>query len=219
VSAVADRVLVLALGGAGGDLPPLLAAALALRGNHHEVAFAGDESVAQVLRRLDVPVEVLPRELDLGPRLVAAIQDAMAATGGELVAAGPLVRERMTAWAREVARAFGTIARKRSPAVIATSLFGVQVLHVAAPSCPWAVVNSTFYIGPDPPRPFEADFGPRAIPLTAGYAALLGSADLVLHATDPRLRLFLRSPPRPSPLRRPARDLGASERAPALPQH
>src|SRR5207245_2831771 len=30
-----------------------------------------------------------------------------------------------------------------------------------------------------------ADFGPRAVPLIKGYASLLGSPDLVLHATDP----------------------------------
>ena len=74
---------------------------------------------------------------------------------------------------------------ERRPAAIVTSLFGVEVVHAAAPSCPWAVVNSTFYIGPNPPRALEEDFGPRAIPLVARYASLLESADLVLHATDP----------------------------------
>jgi hypothetical protein len=40
-------------------------------------------------------------------------------------------------------------------------------------------------LGPNAPRPLEADFGPRAIPLITKFASLLGSADLVLHATDP----------------------------------
>ena len=179
------RVLVVATAGAGGDLQPLAAAALALRGHGHEVFFVGDGSVKLALRAVDAPTEVLPRELDLGPRLVAAIRDAMASTGGDLAAAGPLVRERMTVWAREVARPVGDIVRERTPAAIVTSLFGVEVLASARPACPWAVVNSTFYVGPNPPRPMEEDFGPRAIPLIAGYASLLESADLVLHATDP----------------------------------
>jgi glycosyl transferase family 28 len=134
---------------------------------------------------MNVPTEVLPRELDLGPRLVAAIREAMASTSGDPVAAGPLVQERMALWAEEVARPVAAIVRERTPAAIVTSLFGVEVLHAVAPSCPWAVVNSTFYVGPNPPRRLEEDFGPRAIPLIARYASLLGSADLVLHATDP----------------------------------
>jgi MGT family glycosyltransferase len=59
------------------------------------------------------------------------------------------------------------------------------VLQVAAPKQPWAVVNSTFYVGPGAPRPLERDVGPRALPLLARYAGLLESATLVLHATDP----------------------------------
>src|SRR5262249_4878178 len=57
-------------------------------------------------------------------------------------------------------------------------------VDIAAPDCPWAVVNSTFYVGPNPPRPMEEDFSPRAIPTISRFAGLLGAADLVLHATD-----------------------------------
>jgi UDP:flavonoid glycosyltransferase YjiC (YdhE family) len=70
------------------------------------------------------------------------------------------------------------------PHAVVTSLFGVEVVRETAPPCPWAVVNSTFYIGPNPPRPLEQDFGPRAIPLVRRYALLIDSADVVLHATD-----------------------------------
>jgi UDP:flavonoid glycosyltransferase YjiC (YdhE family) len=185
VSAVSRRVLVVATAGAGGDLQPLVAAALALRSHGHEVFFAGDGSVEHALRAVDAPTEILPRDLDLGPHLVGAIRDAMASTAGDLAAAGPLVRERMTVWAQELARPVAEIVRERSPAAILTSLFGVEVMAALGPACPWAVVNSTFYVGPNPPRRLEEDFGPRAIPLIAGYASLLESADLVLHATDP----------------------------------
>jgi hypothetical protein len=95
VSAVSHRVLVVATAGAGGDLQPLVAAALALQSHGHEVFFVGDGSVERALRGVNVPIEVLAPELDLGPRLGAAIRDAMASTGGDLVAAGPLVAARV----------------------------------------------------------------------------------------------------------------------------
>ena len=85
-----------------------------------------------------------------------------------------------------------------------TSLFGVEVLSLVSPSCPWAVINSTFYVGPDPPRPLEDDFAPRAVPLIARYASILGSASLVLHATDPHFDLaFGGLPLRPGSHRMP----------------
>lgn len=92
-----SRFFVVAIGGAGGDLQPLVAAALRERG--HEVVFAGDRSVQQALSPVRVDVRILPPELDLGPRLVAVIREAMAAAAGDIVAAGPLVEEQMAAWA------------------------------------------------------------------------------------------------------------------------
>jgi UDP:flavonoid glycosyltransferase YjiC (YdhE family) len=175
----------------------LIAAALALRRRGHETLFVGDRSVDRALAGLAVEVQVLPEALDLGPRLVAAIRDAMEATGGDLPAAGPLVEERMAAWAREVAATLSpTVVRLRPDAVV-TSLFGVEVLKDAAPPCPWAVVNSTFYIGPNPPRPLEQDVAPRALSLIRRYSMLVASADMVLHATDQVFDFsFDRLPPR-----------------------
>jgi UDP:flavonoid glycosyltransferase YjiC (YdhE family) len=180
-----SRVLIVATAGAGGDLQPLVAAALALRQRGHETLFVGDRTVQSSLRPLGIAVELLPPGLDLGPRLVAAIREAMAASGGDLASAGPMVQERLTAWATETASPVAEAVRESRAQAVLTSLFGVEVLDLVAPPCPWAVINSTFYVGPNPPRPLEEDFGPRAIPLISRYASLLGSADLVLHATDP----------------------------------
>jgi hypothetical protein len=91
----------------------------------------------------------------------------------------------MKGWARSVVGPVAHAIRAHRPDAAVTSLFGVEVLHEAEPPCPWVVVNSTFYIGPDPPRPLELDLGARAVPLIAKYAALLRSPDLILHATDP----------------------------------
>jgi UDP:flavonoid glycosyltransferase YjiC (YdhE family) len=155
-----------------------------LRGRGHETLFVGDRSVERTLAALGVEVRVLPEALDLGPRLVAAIREGMEATDGDLGAAGPLVEERLRAWARDVAGDITLVASEVRPDAVVTSLFGVEVLKEVAPRCPWAVVNSTFYIGPNPPRLIEQDIGPRAVPLGRRYASLIESADLVLHATD-----------------------------------
>ncbi len=178
------RVVVVATAGAGGDLPPLAGAAVALRDRGHEVLFVGDETVERSLRPIGLSGQVLPPEVDLGPRLIAATRDAMTATGGDLAAAGPIVLERMRGWAHEAATPVSDAVRDMRPDVVLTSLFGVEVLEIASPPCPWVVVNSTFYVGPSPPRPMESDWGPRAIPLLAHYADLLEAADLVLHASD-----------------------------------
>jgi len=161
-----------------------MSAASTLRERGHELTVLGDRSVEGSLAGLGMKTEVLPPELNLGPTLGGAIRDAMAAADGDLAAAGPIVRERMTAWADDVAGPIARAVRTHRPDVLVTSLFGVEAVHNADPPCPWVVVNSTFYVGPDPPRPLEADFGPRALPLIKGYASLLGSPDLVLHATD-----------------------------------
>ncbi len=147
--------------------------------------FLGDASVERAIRGAAIEVEVLPPALDLGPRLIGAIREAMASTGGDLAAAGTLVQEAMTAWARDVAGPTGEAIQRSRPDGVVTSLFGVEALHLLSPSVPWAVVNSTFAVGGEPERPLQEDFGPRAVPLIARYRSLLGSASLVLHATDP----------------------------------
>jgi len=179
-----SRILFVATGGAGGDLQPLVATALGLRRRGHEAVILGDLSVERAVAGLGVEVESLPAGLDLGPRLIAAIREAMAASGGDPAAAGPRVAESLAEWAADVAAPIAASMARRAPNAVITSLFGVEAVAVAHPQCPWAVVNSTFYIGPNPPRPVEQDIAQRAIPLVARYARLLDSADLVLHATD-----------------------------------
>jgi UDP:flavonoid glycosyltransferase YjiC (YdhE family) len=178
------QFLVVATAGAGGDLPPLAAASLALRDRGHDTIFIGDAGVQRILSPLHVEVEVLPETLDLGPRLAALIQEAMRSTGGDFERAGPLVQRGLTIWAHDVAEPIARSIERHRPAAIVTSLFGVEAVDATCPTVPWAVVNSTFYIGPNPPRPVEEDIGPRAIPLIKRYAELLEAPEVVLHATD-----------------------------------
>jgi UDP:flavonoid glycosyltransferase YjiC (YdhE family) len=178
------RILVVATAGAGGDLQPLVGAALALQARGHALHLVGDESTGRATAGLGFETTTLPAELDLGPALVDAVREAMIATGGDLASAGTIVQRRMTEWSQAVAGPVSDIVSNDRPDALVTSLFGVEVVRLASPACPWAVVNSTFYVGPNAPRPMEEDFGPRAIPLIASLGALLDAADLVLHATD-----------------------------------
>lgn len=57
-----SRILIVATAGAGGDLQPLVAAALALRDRGHETRFVGDQSVQRLLRTLGIETETLPPE-------------------------------------------------------------------------------------------------------------------------------------------------------------
>jgi len=179
-----SRAHVVATTGAGGDLQPLLATVIALRDRGHDLSLVGDKSVEWVGQSLGIGTEALPPEFDLGPALVAAVREAMMEADGDANQAGPIVQQRMTSWAESVASPIAASISARRPDVVLTSLFGVEAVMTVDPSCPWVVINSTFYIGPNPPRPLEEDFSPRAIPLIGWYASLLDMSDLVLHATD-----------------------------------
>ena len=177
------KILVLATAGAGGDLQPLIAVALGLRERGHDLIFFGDKSVAAAIRGLGIDANVSAPELDLGPRLIAAIKDGQ---GLEPSAQGELVRQRLTTWSGELAPAVQRLIRERKPDLLLTSLFGVSVAHMASSESklPWCVINSTFYVGPNPPRNLEQDFAARAVPLFQYFVPILSQARLVLHATD-----------------------------------
>jgi UDP:flavonoid glycosyltransferase YjiC (YdhE family) len=175
--------LILATAGAGGDLQPLAAVALELRERGHGVVVLGDASVERALAGFGVEITVSPPELDLGPRLAAAIKEAMERSPAD---PGPIVRERIGEWAGDFGPVLDRAIREVGPSTVITSMFGVAVAHGSVPrGMPWCVVNSTFYFGPDSPRPLEEDFAPRAVPLIRHFGALFMEADLVLHATDP----------------------------------
>ena len=177
------RYLAIATAGAGGDLQPLLAAGEALRARGHEVRFSGDASVGEALAGAGFELEALPADLDLGPRLIAAVREAVAA-GGDQRRAGEIVQARLRRWAEELAPEVTRQVAACRPDALVTSLVGVEALQVSSPPQPWAAINSTFYIGSRARRPIELDVAPRAIPIMAHYGSLLEAAPLVLHATD-----------------------------------
>lgn len=178
------KILILATAGAGGDLQPLIAVTLGLIERGHEILVFGDASVASAIQDLGIETIIAPPAYDFGPRLIAAIREGQAL---DPAAQGNLVQERTAAWASEFAAAVQPLIREHKPDLLLTSLFGVGVAQLACldTNLPWGVINSTFYVGPNPPRPLESDFSGRAVPLIRYFVPLLAHAQLILHATDP----------------------------------
>jgi UDP:flavonoid glycosyltransferase YjiC (YdhE family) len=177
------KILTLATAGAGGDLQPLVAVTLELLKRGNEVLVLGDDSVASAITDLGIKTIVLPSTYDFGPRLIAAIRDGQAL---DSEAQGKLVQQRTADWSKELAASIQPFIHDHKPDLLLTSLFGVGVAAAATLSThlPWCVINSTFYVGPNPPRALESDFSGRAIPLIRYFIPLLAQAHLVLHATD-----------------------------------
>ncbi len=178
------KILVLATAGAGGDLQPLMAVALGLRERGHTLVFFGDAAVAAAGQGLGIDTVVSAPELDLGPRLIATIKESQGLKPAEQ---GKRLEQLMTVWSDDLAPAVQRLIREHKPDLLLTSLFGVGVAHWVSPgtSLPWCVINSTFYVGPNPPRALESDFSARAVPLIRYFVPLLAQARLVLHATHP----------------------------------
>ncbi len=165
-------------------MQPLVAVALGLRERGYTLSCLGDTSVAAAMQSLGFETVILPDEHDLGPVIIAAVRDSLALPQAQQ---GELVEQRLSAWAGRLEPVVRDVIRKSAPDLLVTSLFGVQVAHLATfgSNLPWAVVNSTFYVGPNPPRPLEDDIAPRALPLFRNsLVPLLDHANLVLHATD-----------------------------------
>jgi UDP:flavonoid glycosyltransferase YjiC (YdhE family) len=179
------KILVLATAGAGGDLQPLLAVALGLHQRGHKLIFFGDTTVAATLKSMGIETIGAAPEHDLGPRLLALGKERQ---GLDLAAQADLTRRRLAMWSQELAPAVEGLLRQQRVDLLVTSLFGVGVAHLVSTqsSLPWCVINSTFYVGPHPPRPLEHDFHERTVLLFRSYfLPLLEYAPLVLHATDP----------------------------------
>jgi UDP:flavonoid glycosyltransferase YjiC (YdhE family) len=99
---------------------------------------------------------------------------------------GHVVRDEVAWWSHEVGALASAAIQDESADLLITSLFGAGAADVAGTrtGVPWAMVNSTFYVGPNPPRPLSADFGPRAVPIIEYFQPIVDRASLVLHATD-----------------------------------
>jgi UDP:flavonoid glycosyltransferase YjiC (YdhE family) len=167
------RFLIVASSGGGGDLQPLLALAVGLQARGHHVAAFGDTTACAAMARLGVGTTAAGPQHDLAAQLDPHV-------------AAERIADRLVAWSERLAPLVEGAAENQGTEVLVTSLFGAMATHLAATrrGLPWAAVNSTFYIGPDPPRPPELDFGSRAALFRDFFAPSLDRATLALHASD-----------------------------------
>ena len=167
------RFLIVATSGGGGDLQPLLALAAGLRARGHQVAAFGDAAACAAMAGFGLRTTAVGPEHDLAAQLDPRVE-------------AERIVDRLVAWSGRLAPLVEAAAEAQAAEVLMASLFGAAAAHLAAArrGLPWAAVNSTFYIGPNPPRLPELDFGPRAALFRDFFAPNLDRATLALHASD-----------------------------------
>jgi UDP:flavonoid glycosyltransferase YjiC (YdhE family) len=181
------RILVLGTSAGGGDWPPLVAAAVSLAEAGHEIAYLGDEGLARATAETGLTIETVSPGRDLPARMrdwqVARLQN-------------PATPIPILDWVDDVAPRAVERAKSLAPDLLLCSNFtaplGIRVREeVRTPMC---LINATYYLGPGSPRRLEEDFAPGATE-AQGFAQLIQSGDLVLHATDAQFD----PPPKPIP--------------------
>jgi UDP:flavonoid glycosyltransferase YjiC (YdhE family) len=177
------RILALATAGAGGDLQPLMAAAIGMQQRGHRVSFMGDDAVARAVVPMGAACAPIPPNLDMG-RIIGGVFRRLADLS--LDEQGRVVADEVAQWSHGVGSLVSTLLHDEGADLLVTSLFGTGAADIAAAATaiPWVVVNSTFYVGPNPPRPLGDDFGPRAVPIVRSFLPMIDRASMVLHATD-----------------------------------
>jgi len=160
-----------------------MAASLGMLQRGYQLVFLGDDSVARAVTPLGIACSPIPEKLDMG-RILGGVFKRL--PGLSLEEQGQVLRDEMAGWSEAVGSLASDVIDKEQPDLLVTSLFGIGAANAAATSAgiPCVMVNSTFYIGPNPPRPLNVDFGPRAVPLIEYFLPLVERAHMVLHATD-----------------------------------
>lgn len=177
-------ILVQATTRAGGDLNPMVALVMGLRDEGYAVTVLCDPASEPVFAKMNLPVVVSGEEYEIGVPIKDALTVSVGLPEGERA---EIVDAAIVVWREQVAPAIAELLAKVQPDVIVTSLFGTCIGSQMARMSgkPWIALNSTYYIGPNPPRPMERDFSTRAADMFR-YSVIpyLPEAELVLHATD-----------------------------------
>lgn len=178
------KVLLQATTRAGGDLNPVVALALGMRTAGYALTVLCDPASEPIFARFDFPIIVSGAEYEVGDTVKAALQASEGSGLDERAAAVDLAIE---GWRKRLEATAAELLATTQPDLIVTSLFGTCIGSELArlSGKPWVAVNSTYYIGPNPPRPMERDFSARATDIFR-YSVIpyLTEAALVLHATD-----------------------------------
>ncbi|MEO8284980.1 MAG: nucleotide disphospho-sugar-binding domain-containing protein [Chloroflexota bacterium] len=171
---------------AGGDLNPMVALALGLQASDYDLTVLCDPPSVPLFSRFEIKTILSGPEFEVGPVVKAALKASQASAEEERFAA---VAEAVDCWGADLAPAALQLLNTVRPDLILTSFFGTCIGSQlnSLSDVPWVALNSTFYIGPNPPRPLSRDFSARAADVFR-YSVItyLPQASLVLHATDSR---------------------------------
>jgi UDP:flavonoid glycosyltransferase YjiC (YdhE family) len=170
---------------AGGDKPPVLALAAALRDRGHEVHLLCDGDVAAAVGPTGLPVIILPRELEQDAFYHPLHVFWMAQRGETIEAATP---DPLIPWAQACFPPALAAVEPLRPKLLLSTLFCMTLADRLASELrvPWVFMNPSFYFGEDARHPWEADFpGLAAGMFRHWFLPLARQATMVLHATDP----------------------------------
>lgn len=170
------RVLVATISSSGGDWPPTVDMAVALRERGHEVHLLGDRPVLDAIVGTGIKGIEWPEEL-----MFDRFSQAAKSAAPEELFAGVF-----GAWA-DASTEFGVEITARVGAdVLLSQLFCVVPVSrfAAETGVPWVFLNPAYYIGPNPARAMSEDWE-MAGAFERAWVEPISRADLVLHATDP----------------------------------
>lgn len=169
----------------GGDRPPVIALACALKERGHRVSFLCDEESAQQIASTRLPAYTFPPDLDGRGQITRWFEMlGLAERNPNIELLNPMVD-----WANPLIP-FGqqTVANIK-PDLIVSTLFGIGLANELSKlsGMPWCFVNPSFYFGENAASSWEEDWYGPYIPLLAknSFLPLIERADIVLHATDP----------------------------------
>lgn len=169
----------------GGDSPPVLALATALRERGHDVHVLCDGDVAATVGPFDLPTIHSPRELEQSG-FYDLLHLLRMTERGESIDAG--MPDPLAAWAQACLEPALKAVKPLRPILVLSTLFCMNLADrlAAELGIGWVFVNPSFYFGDDARRPWEADFAGLGAGMFRHWCLPLARrASMVLHATDP----------------------------------
>jgi UDP:flavonoid glycosyltransferase YjiC (YdhE family) len=169
----------------GGDRPPVIALAVALKERGHRVSVLCDEESAQLIASTKLPAHTFPPDLDGRGHITKWFEKlGKAERNQDIRLQNPMVN-----WANPLLPFSQQTLADFKPDLIVSTLFGIGLANELSKlsGTPWCFVNPSFYFGENASSSWEEDWYGPYIPLLAknSFLPLIEQADIVLHATDP----------------------------------
>ena len=169
----------------GGDRPPVIALACALRDRGHRIAVLCDEESAQFIVSTNLPAYTWPPALDSRGQIRGWFKKLQQqGSDSDLELLNPMLD-----WANPHIPFGQETLAKFAPDLIVSTLFGIGLADELSKNSgtPWCFVNPSFYFGDNATNDWEEDwYGPYLVRLAKdSFLPLVKRADIVLHATDP----------------------------------